>query len=47
MSRNPSLLIPADYDPVPADAATVEVTVVDALDEGARPGSVTGWTAPR
>jgi leucyl aminopeptidase len=35
MSRNPSLLIPADYDPVPADSATVEVTAVADLDDGA------------
>jgi len=35
MSRNPSLLIPDDYSPVPSDAAVVEVSAVAALEAGA------------
>ena len=35
MSRNPSLLIPADYSPVPSEATDVDVSAVAALDPSA------------
>src|SRR6478736_6713098 len=35
MSRNPSLLIPADYSPLPSEATTVDVSAVAALDASA------------
>ena len=35
MSRNPSLLVPADYSPVPSEAVTVDVSAVATLDPSA------------
>ncbi|HET7820055.1 MAG TPA: leucyl aminopeptidase [Ornithinibacter sp.] len=35
MSRNPSLLIPADYSPVPSESTVVDVSAVAALDPSA------------
>ena len=35
MSRNPSLLIPADYSPVPSEGTSVDVSAVATLDPSA------------